>query len=401
MQKQSVLSSETFLIFFICFIDVLFLTYGISTLSISYYEAEIFYNTDQISALLAKISTGIFGQNDYALRLPFVICHLISVALLYKVSKSILKRKFDRVISVAMFILLPGVLASAILVNDAGIVIMLTLLALYFYQNRQILAFYLLLIALAFISGSFLVFFLSLFIFGIFRRDAKLAWICAILFGLCFYLHGFETGGKPRGYFLDTVSVFAAVFSPFVFFYFVYAIYRIWIKEQKSLLWFVVVTSFCLCIVLSSRQRLELENFLPFCVISTPLMVRVFFSSYRVRLPLFRRFYKILATFTVISLVASFSFALFNEIFYKFLENPKKHFAYKYHMAKELAEELKKIGVDKIYTDDEKLALRLQFYGIENGKDKLINLDIKEKYANITIEKFNNPIAKFNYIKER
>ncbi|WP_172201330.1 glycosyltransferase family 39 protein [Campylobacter sp. RM16188] len=401
MQKQSVLSSETFLIFFICFIDVLFLTYGISTLSISYYEAEIFYNTDQISALLAKISTGIFGQNDYALRLPFVICHLISVALLYKISKSILKRKFDRVISVAMFILLPGVLASAILVNDAGIVIMLTLLVLYCYQNRQILAFYLLLIVLAFISGSFLVFFLSLFIFGIFRRDARLAWICAILFGFCFYLHGFETGGKPRGYFLDTVSVFAAVFSPFVFFYFVYAIYRIWIKEQKSLLWFVVVTSFCLCIVLSSRQRLELENFLPFCVISTPLIVRVFFSSYRVRLPVFRRFYKILATFTAISLVASFYFALFNEIFYKFLENPKKHFAYKYHMAKELAEELKKIGVDKIYTDDEKLALRLKFYGIENGKDKLINLDIKEKYANITIEKFNKPIAKFNYIKER
>lgn len=401
MQKHTALGSETFLIFVICFIDVIFLLYGISTLSISYYEAEIFYNSDQISALLARTFTDIFGQNDYALRLPFVICHLVSVALLYKISKTILKRKFDRVVSVVLFILLPGTLASAILVNDAGVVIMLTLLTLYLYQNRQILAFYLLLFALAFINGSFLVFFLALFVFGIFRRDARLAWVCALLFGLCFYLHGFETGGKPRGYFLDTISVFAAVFSPFVFFYFVYSIYRIWIKEQKSLLWFVVITAFCLCVVLSIRQRLELENFLPFCVIATPLMVRVFFSSYRVRLPAFRKFYKILAAFATGSLLASFSFVLFNEVLYSFLQNPKKHFAYKYHVAKELAQELKKIGAHEIDADDERLALRLKFYGIENGKDKLINLDIKENYANITLEKFNKPIAKFNYIAER
>ncbi|MDO5046115.1 MAG: hypothetical protein Q4D84_05420 [Campylobacter sp.] len=389
------------MIFIICAIDVLLLLYGVSTLSISYYEAEIFFNSDSISGVLARLFVYVFGQNDYALRLPFIISHLFSVVLLYKVSKVILKRKFDRVVSVLLFILLPGVLASAILVNDAGIIIVLSLFCIYLYQLRQTLLFYILLSLLTFISGSFLVFFLALFIFGIFRRDAKITWISAVFFGLCFYLHGFETGGKPSGYFLDTISIFAAVFSPFVFFYFVYSIYRIWIKEQKSLLWFVVITSFCLCMTLSIRQRLQLENFLPFCVIATPLMVRVFFNSYRVRLPMFRRGYKILAAFVTISLVFSFSIALFNEVFYKFMQNPKKHFAYKYHVAKELSNELKKIGIDKIYTDDARLALRLKFYGIKNGEVKLINLDLKENYANITVEKFNKPIAKFDYIKER
>ena len=89
------LRSETFLLFIICLIDFCFLSYAISTLSISYYEADAFYNSSKISAVLARLSVGIFGQNDYALRLPFVICHLFNVALLYKVSKQILKRKFE------------------------------------------------------------------------------------------------------------------------------------------------------------------------------------------------------------------------------------------------------------------------------------------------------------------
>ena len=100
------LRSETFLLFIICLIDFCFLSYAISTISISYYEADAFYNSSKISAVLARLSVGIFGQNDYALRLPFVICHIFSVALLYKVSKQILKRKFDRVVSVIAFILL-------------------------------------------------------------------------------------------------------------------------------------------------------------------------------------------------------------------------------------------------------------------------------------------------------
>lgn len=401
MTRYANLGSENFYIFLICAFDLLFLSYAISTLSISYYEAEIFYNSSKISSLLANLSVYIFGKNDYALRLPFVICHVASVVLMYKVSKTMLKRKFDRVISVILFILLPGTLASAILVNDAGIVVLLTLLVVYFYQNRQILAFYLLLIALAFVSESFLVLFLTLFAFGIFKKDARLTAVCAVLFGICFYLYGFYSDGKPRGYLLDTISIFAVVFSPFVFFYFVYSMYRIWIKEAKNILWFIAVGTFCVCLIVSTRQRLELENFLPFCVIATPLMVRVFFNSYRVRLPIFRVRYKILATFVIASLVFCFTATLFNQIFYAFMQNPQRHFAYKYHIAKELCRELKSLGVDKIYTQDERLALRLKFYGIENGAGELVNLDLKEKYANITIKKFDKIIAKFNYIEKR
>lgn len=397
------LRSETFLLFIICLIDFCFLSYAISTISISYYEADAFYNSSKISAVLARLSVGIFGQNDYALRLPFVICHIFSVALLYKVSKQILKRKFDRVVSVIAFILLPATMASAILVNDAGVIIALALLNIYLYQLRKITVFYALLCVLPFVSGGFLVYFLAIFIFGVYRRDAKMAWVAALLFALCFYLYGFDSGGKPRGHLLDTVSIFAAAFSPFIFVYFVYAMYRIWIKETKNLLWFVCITAFLFCIVLSIRQRLELENYLPFCVISVPILVRVFFSSYRVRLPMFRRDYKILVSFVAVSLLAGFLFVLFNEMLYAALKDPTKHFVYRYHVAKELAKELKNESVEKIFTDDKKLALRLKFYGIDtsSGADlRLANLDLKDNYGNIAVYKFGVKIANFKIIKD-
>ena len=301
------------------------------------------------------------------------------------------------------FILLPATMASAILVNDAGVIIALALLNIYLYQLRKITVFYALLCVLPFVSGAFLVYFLAIFIFGVYRRDAKMAWVAALLFALCFYLYGFDSGGKPRGHLLDTVSIFAAAFSPFIFVYFVYAMYRIWIKETKNLLWFVCITAFLFCIVLSIRQRLELENYLPFCVISVPILVRVFFSSYRVRLPMFRRDYKILVSLVAVSVLVGFLVVLVNEMLYAALKDPTKHFVYRYHVAKELAKELKNESVEKIFTDDKKLALRLKFYGIDtsSGADlRLANLDLKDNYGNIAVYKFGVKIANFKIIKD-
>ena len=179
--------------------------------------------------------------------------------------------------------------------------------------------------------------------------------------------------------------------------------YRIWIKEAKNLLWFVCITAFLFCLFLSIRQRLELENYLPFCIISVPILVRVFFSSYRVRLPMFRRGYKILASFAVASLLAGFLFVLFNETLYGVLKDPTKHFVYRYHVAKELAKELKDRGIEKIFTDDKKLALRLKFYGINTSEDadlRLLNLSLSDNYDNIAVSKFGKKIARFK-LKER
>lgn len=376
------------------------LIYAISNLSISFYEAEILYLQSGILSKIANFSLWAFGQNDYALRLPFLFLHFINCILLFKVSKFYLKRRFDRVLSVILYMLLPGVIASAILVNFAGILIFFTLLAVYFTEKSWKFSLYILLFILAFIDRSFYILYFCFFIFAIYYKKPFLAIFCAILFGfmIAFYDLGFE--GKPKDYFLDSFGVFAATFSPFVFLFFIYTIYRIWLKDRKTILFFIVTATFCVSILLSIRQRLELEILLPYCVIATPLIIRAFFNSYRVRLPKFRKPHKFFAILTIFVLLFNCGAIIFNGVLYPlFFENkPKRHFIYKYDIAKELANSLKNLGISCVKIENE-LGLRLKFYGIS----KCENVEILDKKpenfkTELKISKYGVIIAKF-YVK--
>ena len=391
-----------FSVFLICLIDFVFLLYAANSLSISYNEAEIFFQKHSLLGYILKLSAHFFGQNDLAVRGVMIFFHIASVVLMYKVSKFYIKLEFDRIIAVLLFVLLPGTLASALIINNAGICITLALLCIYLFHIKKKILFSLFFCLAFFIDGDFLIFYAGFFIFALYKRKPPLAWLSAILFLLTLYFFGFETNGRPSGHFIDTFGVFAAVFSPFVFIFFVYTIYRIWVKEKKDLLWFIAICSFCFCMIVSVRQRLELEQFLPFCVIATPLMVRVFFNSYRVRLPKFRKGHKICTSLVMLFLVFNWSAIIFNQIFYLFLNDPTKHLTYKFDVAKELADKLKEAGVQDIATDDTRLALRLKFYGIKTksySKNLLSSADLDEK-SKFSIEKMGKVVANFN-IKER
>ena len=391
-----------FSVFLICLIDFVFLLYAANSLSISYNEAEIFFQKHSLLGYILKLSAHFFGQNDLAVRGVMIFFHIASVVLMYKVSKFYIKLEFDRIVAVLLFVLLPGTLASALIINNAGICITLALLCIYLFHIKKKISFSLFFCLAFFIDGDFLIFYAGFFIFALYKRKPPLAWLSAILFLLTLYFFGFETNGRPSGHFIDTFGIFAVVFSPFVFIFFVYTIYRIWVKEKKDLLWFIAICSFCFCMIVSVRQRLELEQFLPFCVIATPLMVRVFFNSYRVRLPKFRKGHKICTGLVMLFLVFNWSAIIFNQIFYLFLSDPTKHLTYKFDVAKELADKLKEAGVQDIATDDTRLALRLKFYGIKTksySKNLLASADLDEK-SKFSIEKMGKVVANFN-IKER
>ncbi len=391
-----------FSVFLICLIDFVFLLYAANSLSISYNEAEIFFQKHSLLGYILKLSAHFFGQNDLAVRGVMIFFHIASVVLMYKVSKFYIKLEFDRIVAVLLFVLLPGTLASALIINNAGICITLALLCIYLFHIKKKILFSLFFCLAFFIDGDFLIFYAGFFIFALYKRKPPLAWLSAILFLLTLYFFGFETNGRPSGHFIDTFGIFAAVFSPFVFIFFVYTIYRIWVKEKKDLLWFIAICSFCFCMIVSVRQRLELEQFLPFCVIATPLMVRVFFNSYRVRLPKFRKGHKICTGLVMLFLVFNWSAIIFNQVFYLFLSDPTKHLTYKFDVAKELADKLKEAGVQDIATEDTRLALRLKFYGIKTksySKNLLASADLDEK-SKFSIEKMGKVVANFN-IKER
>ncbi len=384
--------NETFLISIILFVDLLFLLYGISTLSISYNEANIFFNGKNFIHYVVKYSTSIFGQNNYALKLPFVIFHLLSTILLYKISKKYLKRKADRVLSVIIYILLPGINSAALIVNDSEFVIFFTLLFIYLYQQKKrFLSFFILIVSL-FVDNSFSVLYLSLIFYSIYKKDNNLLYLCITLFGLSMYLWGFDIEGKPKNYLLETLAVYMAIFSPLVFLYFVYTEYRIFVKGEKNILWFISFVSLIFSLFLSIRQKIIIEDFAPFAVIAIPLMVKTFLSSYRIRIPELRHWHKLFFSLTMFFLVFNFIAIYFNKPLYLFIKKPSDHFTYRYDFVKELANYLKNKNITKINSDDNKLLLRLKFYGIKKGNNYFIATHKIQNAKCVTISYYHKPV---------
>ncbi len=392
---------ETNLVLLVIVTSILFLLYGVSSLSIRYEEALILFDGTSLVHYLVYFSTKLFGQTDLALRLPFILLHIASIVLLYKIGKLFLKRKTDRVVSIALYAMLPGVNSAALLVNGAYIAIFLTLLFVYLYMYEyKKLSFVILLVAL-FADNSFAILYLSLFFYSIFNKEKQLLWISLTLFGISMYMYGFDTGGKPKGYFLDTLGVYATIFSLFLFLYFVYALYRILIKEEKNLLWYISFSTLVFSLVLSLRQKLLLEDFASFVVIAIPLVVKVFFNSYRVRLPQHRKYHNIAFGVVFTFLILNLAVTYFNKPLYYFIKEPSKHLAYKYHIAKDLAKILKEKNIIHINIQDPKLALRLKFYGIKNGGIyNLAQSNLKKTiYKKIDIKYFGKIVKSFYLYK--
>ncbi len=389
------MSNKIFLILIIA-INFLFLLYGISTISISYNEAVILYEQKSFLNYFITFFLDKFANNDYVLRLPFVLFHIGSLILVYKIGKFYFSKEKDLILSVAIFALLPGVNSAALLVNSASIVIFLTLLFVYLFLSKKRILYSILLIGTVIVDNSFLILYISLIVYSINQKDKYLFIISSLMFLISLYLYGFGVEGKPKGYFLDTIGVYALIFSPPVFLYFFYTLYRIAFKEKKNIIWYISFTALIYSILISFRQKIYIEDFAPFVVIAIPLMVKVFLKSYRVRVNENKKIHKIVFISTMAFLIVSYLTIFFNRYLYQFYEKPSHHFAYKYHVAKELASVLKKNGISYLSSDDKKLLLRLKFYGIKSGGNYFLSSKKMEIfYKKITISYKNSILATY------
>lgn len=385
--------------YFLLSLLVLVLLFVSNTLSISYKEALNVFVNNSVLTYVTNTSLYLFGQNDIALRLPFIFFYILSVLMMYKITENYFSKERDRFISICIFMLLPGVLSASLLVNSAIIVTFLTLLYLYYYKvtNKHS---YILLCLFVFIDNSFAILFLAIFFYSLKDKKSLLPWISLILFSLSMYIYGFSTEGKPRGFFLDTFAIYASIFSPLLFIYFFYSIYRVGFKEEeKSLTWYISTTALILSFLFSFRQRVYIEDFAPYVVISLPFMLKIFFHSYRIRLKEFRKKHDIAVILVLFMLFINVFFTIVNKPLYLVLPNEKKHFVYKYHFIKELAQELKRNNIDMISSNDEQLLLRLRFYGIKEGTKHFISLEEFDSYKlKMTVSYYNKDLYRV-YIK--
>jgi hypothetical protein len=387
------------ILFLLLGIDAAVLLFEASTLSITYHEAEILYK--QHSALHYIISTSIalLGQNDFALRLPMMLMHLLSALFVFAVSKPYLKHDRDRLWLVLIFVLLPGVNSAALLVDSAGLVLLLLLAYLYLWQ-RIPKSESLVLAAFLFIDGSFAFLYLGRLLYALAENKRRDLILNLVFFGASIFFFGFDTSGAPSGHFLDTLGIYAAVLSPIVFVYLVYVLYRRMITKRRDLIWYLATTALLYSLVFSFRQRIEVEMFAPYLILSLPLGAQTFFHSYRVRLRVFRNRYRLLFTVSFVLLVVNALLVFFNQQLYRFFDDPQRHFAYRAHVAKELAAELKKMHIECVdAVAEEPMQLRLQFYGIDFCDYEKLIPGRNETEDTVTIGYNGIPVASYSVTK--
>lgn len=361
-----------YLFYFLLTVLVVVLLFTANNLSISYKEAlNVFVNTSILS-IITNTSINLFGQNDITLRIPFIVFYVLSIILMYKLTENYFKYERDRYYAILIFMFLPGVISASLLVNSAIVVTFFTLLYLYYYKlfNKHC---YLLLALFLFVDNSFAIFYLGLFFYSLKNKENRLIYLSLALFTLSMYIYGFDTQGKPKGFLVDTFAIYSSVFSPLIFIYFVYTFYRSAIKdEENDLTWYITVTALLLSILFSFRQKVYIEDFAPYVVISFPFMMKKFLHSYRVRLKEFRLRHNIAIIATLVMLLLNVCLTIMNKPLYLLIDNPKKHFVYQYHFAKKIAQVLKEKNINNIVSDDKELLLRLRFYGINEGNNYFI-----------------------------
>lgn len=383
--------TSRYIFFFILGIDALILFSQTSQVSISHREASLLYREFSFLQLLVKTSLQVFGHNDFGLRFVMIFFHIASVILIYLISFEYLPSSKNRLWLLLMYVLLPGVISSAIIVNSAGLIIFGLLLYIYLSTKVSQTLLNILLFIYAVVNVGFVYLFLALAIFYLFEKKRNLFLYTIGLYFLSSFIYGFDVAGYPSGHFLDTIGAYSAIFTPIVFIYIFYVLYRRYLTNKIDLLWYISATGFLFSLLLSFRQSIPIEHFAPYLIVALPLAAQTFVHSYRIRLREHRRSYRVVFIVSFIFLLINALVVFFNKELYLITENPKKHFAYDMHIAKELSAILKSENIDCVSTN-ERMQLRLRYYDISKCSKNVMH-EIKlnsKKHSNVTISYKDN-----------
>jgi 4-amino-4-deoxy-L-arabinose transferase-like glycosyltransferase len=362
--------------------------YSVEFLSFSFVEIDSINHFPFLKNIL-HLSSDLFGKNDYALRFPSLFTGFLSVVIFYNIAKLKLKTKREIIYTTYIFMLIPGMIISSVIVNKSVYLIFLSLLFIYSYEKFRNFS-YILLILYVFVDKSLISLYLALIFYSIYKKDTKLLIFSLILLAFNANYFEYKIHGRPKGYFLDLFGTYFLIFSPFVFVYFLYALYKN-IFYKKDLIYFISATAFFVSLILSFRQKIKIDDYAPYTLGFVVNMVNVFLKSYKVRLPRFRTFYKILFVVLFTSLIM-FDISLF---FNKY--TPAKKLSFSFYFPKNLAEILKKEKIYSISCNNEKLSEILEFYGIKKG-DKYKLIYSKNKNS-VSIFHKNKIILKINVSK--
>ncbi len=333
---------------------------------ISPHEAKIFYSEDGIVNILMHFGHNILG-GFIGIRLFFLIIGLISIYLYFKVTQIYLHKDEDGYLATAIYIMLPGMITALVLANISVLVIPLVLIFLLVHHRGWIWMQFIVISLLFLIHDASVIFFISIFIYALIHKERALSILSGVFLLLSIIIvRGVEIGGRPSGHFADIFGLYTALFSPLLFIYFFYTLYRILLREEKNILWYISFGALVASLILSIRQRISITDFAPYVIISIVLMLDSFNKTMRVRLPIYRKQYRVGFIIVVGSLIVVSSSIIFHQALFYLFSNPKRHFASRLYQPYWLAQELHKNNIDCFNAKKRDEVYQLRFYGIDS-----------------------------------
>ncbi|MCI5785896.1 MAG: hypothetical protein MR025_00355 [Helicobacter trogontum] len=359
------------LFYIILLLDVALLCFMVDQTSIYIKEAYIFFDRDSLPSYLANFAVSCVQYffhdsllNDYGMRLPFICLHILNCILMYNISLHILRKNTDSILSVVLFMAIPGVSAQALILSYMGILTFLCLLIVYIQIRYKRIAYELFIIVVFLDSGSAILC-LALFFYALLKRKTYTIVFSMVCFGINMYQFS-PIHGVPHSYVLDTLGLMALVFTPVFFVYYIAATYSYTFKKSPLLLNLIPFVGFLFIMLFSTRQKIEIESFLPPLCVGIPFFMQKILFDLRSRLPQFRMRYKIRIYGLVLFLLFG-NIVLFGNKLTYYVSDVQHNFAYSFYEAKDLAKELYKRNITHINVSNSDLALRLNFYGINTS----------------------------------
>lgn len=345
--------------FYVCAVLYLAITTPISP-----HEAKIFYTSEDILSILMHWGDSLLG-GFIGLRFFFILSGFLTISLFYLLSRRYFDTCEDANLSTVIFMFLPGILTASTLGNIAILVLPLVLLFVLMYERGRFWILPFIMLALFFIHNASIIFFLALLMYSLVHKDKKLGISsAAFLLAFIFLSKGIKIGGNPSGHFIEIFGLYASVFSPLLFLYFFYVLYRILLRDKKTLLWYISFTALGFSLLLSIRQRIHITDFAPYVMISVILMLDMFNKSIRVKLPQFQMQYKRAFYVVILFLGVSASIIILHKVTYILSSHSDKHFAKRIYKPYFLAKQLKDDGVPCYRGDKGRERYQLRYYGI-------------------------------------
>jgi len=342
-------------------VAVFYLAY---TTPISPHEAKIFYTSQDVVGNLMRggshLVPGFFG-----LRLFYLLSGFLTIGLFFILSRRYFSVDQDAYLATFIFMFLPGTLTATVLVNVAIIVLPLVLLFVILYEKGHFFVLPFIMLALFFIHEASIIFFIAVLLYAFMHKDKILSiFSLAFLVAFIYFAKGIEIGGRPAGHFVEIFGLYATIFSPLLFLYFIYAMYRILLRGKKTLLWYISFTALAFSFLLSIRQRIYITDFAPYVMIAIILMLDVFNHSLRVRLPQFQKYYKRAFYLVILFLGITVSVIVFHKMLYYVTSDPSKHFADRIYAPYLLAKKIKSEHKNCYESTKRKGYYQLKYYEI-------------------------------------